>query len=137
MSDVETLQARVVELRDERATLEAQKSKEDLRREVADWVEIAKAQAAGASRLVLGGQASGDHLARVLFEERLADEDLADRLVARLERDGFGRITDRQKSQRLEKIDAAVKGAETELREARKAAAIAQLEEQFAAESAA
>jgi hypothetical protein len=137
MSDVETLQARVVELRDERATLEAQKSKEDLRREVADWVEIAKAQAAGASRLVLGGQASGDHLARVLFEDRLADEDLADRLVARLERDGFGRITDRQKSQRLEKIDAAVKGAETELREARKAAAIAQLEEQFAAESAA
>jgi hypothetical protein len=87
----------------------------------------------GASRLVLGGQANGEHLARVLFEDRLDDEDLAERLVARVERDGFGRITDRQRSQRLDKIDTAIKGAETELREARKAEAIAQLEEHFAA----
>ena len=70
----ETLQARVVELRDERAALEATKTKQDLVRKVSDWVEIAKAQAAGASRLVLGGHASGDHLARVLFEDCLADE---------------------------------------------------------------
>jgi hypothetical protein len=65
--------------------------------------------------------------------EAYADEGLAERLVARLERDGFGQITDRQKSQRLEKIDSAIKVAETELREARKAEAIAALEEQFAA----
>jgi hypothetical protein len=137
MSDLETLQARVIELRDERATLVAAKTKEDLHREVADWVSIAKAQAAGAARLVLNGQAAGDHLLRVLAEDRLADDDLAERLVARLERDGFGQITDRQKAGRLDKIDAAIKRAETELREVRKAEAIAQLEEQFAAESAA
>jgi hypothetical protein len=94
MSDLETLQARVIELRDERATLVAAKTKEDLHREVADWVSIAKAQAAGAARLVLNGQAAGDHLLRVLAEDRLADDDLAERLVARLERDGFGQITD-------------------------------------------
>jgi hypothetical protein len=60
-----------------------------------------------------------------------------DRLVARLEFDGFGQITNRQRSQRLDKLDAAIKRAEMELREARKAAAIEQLEAQFAAEGAA
>jgi hypothetical protein len=68
---------------------------------------------------------------------QLADEGLVDRLVARLEFDGFGQITNRQRSQRLDKLDAAIKRAEMELREARKAAAIEQLEAQFAAESAA
>jgi hypothetical protein len=136
VSGVETLQARVMELRDERATLEVQRSKEDLRRETEDWVQIARAQAAGASRIVLSGTAVGDHLARVLHEDRLADEDLADRLVARLEREGFGQITDRQRSQRLAKLDAAIKSAETELREARKAEAIRELEAQFAGEAA-
>jgi hypothetical protein len=135
--DAETLQARIVELQGERATLVAAKSREDLRREVGDWIEIARAQAAGASRLVLGGHASGEHLARVLAEDRLADEGLVDRLVARLEFDGFGQITNRHRSQRLDKLDAAIKRAEMELREARKAAAIEQLEAQFAAESAA
>jgi hypothetical protein len=136
MSDVEALQARVVELRDERAALMATKSKEDLRREVEDWIEIARAQAAGASRLVLGGQASGEHLARVLFEDRLADEDLAERLIARLELEGFGKISDRQRNQRLGKIDTAVRQAERDLREARKAEAIAALEEQYAGDAA-
>jgi hypothetical protein len=63
----------------------------------------------------------------------LPTEGLAGRLVARLERDGFGAITDRQKTQRLAKIDTAIKSAEVELREARRAEAIAALEEQFAA----
>jgi hypothetical protein len=47
--------------------------------------------------------------------------------------DGDDLGSDRQKSQRLEKIDTAVKVAETEIREARKAEAIRDLEEQFAA----
>lgn len=137
VSDIDALSNQLGELRGEAATLKAQLSKDGLRREVENWLTIARAQAQGASRIVLGGTTVGDHLARVLSEDRLADEDLADRLVARLEREGFGQITDRQKSQRLDKLDAAIKVAETELREARKADAIAQLEEQFAAESAA
>jgi hypothetical protein len=135
-ADVDTLQNRLIELRDERATLMATRTKQDLHREVVDWISIAKAQAAGAARLVLGGQASGEHLARVLFEDRLDDEDLADRIVARLERDGFGKITDRQRSQTLARLDKEVKQTEVALREARKAAAIAELEAQFSGEAA-
>ena len=121
------------QLRAERAAVEVVMTKEDLARNVDEWLATARAQAAGSSRLVVGGQASGEHLAAVLHEDRLDDEGLAARLVARLAEQGFGELSDRQKKQKLAKLDDEIAKVSGELREEAKAAALAAIEEQYAA----
>jgi hypothetical protein len=135
-ASIEQLEARLAELKGQRTALEATMTKEDLARNVEQWLETARAQAAGSSRLVLGGQASGVHLAQVLAEDALDDEGLAGRIVARLERQGFGELSDRQRTQRRAKLVSAIVEAEQELREAAKAEAIAAVERQYAGEAA-
>jgi hypothetical protein len=134
--EVRQLEDRLAELRSEQAALVATMTKEDLARHVDSWLSTARAHAAGSSRLVLGGQASGDHLAAVVFEDRLADEGLAGRLVARLEFQGFGKLGDRAKKQQLAKLDEQIAKATAELREVRKQEAIAAVEAQYAGEAA-
>jgi hypothetical protein len=131
---IERLEAGLVELRGEQAALAATMTKEDLARHVDTWLATARAHAAGSSRLVLGGQASGDHLAQVVFEDRLADEGLAGRLVARLEFQGFGGLSDRQRDSRLRKLESAIADSEQKLLAARKQEALEQVEKQFAGE---
>jgi hypothetical protein len=111
-------------------------TKEDLARNVDEWLAVARGRAAGSSRLVLGDHASGERLAQVLYEDLLDSEGLAGRTVARLERQGFGELSDRQKKQRLAKLDEAIAKATADLREAAKAAAIAAVERQYAGEAA-
>ena len=79
-----------------------------------------------------GGQASGEHLAQVLHEDRLDDEGLAARIVVRLERQGFGELSDRQKGSKLKALDEQIAKATAELREARKAEALEQVEREVA-----
>jgi hypothetical protein len=134
--DVERLEATLFDLRGERAGVEATPTREDLARSVDEWLAAARAHAAGSSRLVLGGQASGEHLAAVLSEDRLADEGLAARTVARLEAQGFGAVSDRAKKQQLAKLDEKIAAAVGELREIRKREAIAEVEAQYAGEAA-
>jgi hypothetical protein len=122
----EKLEAALFDLRSERAAVEATLTKEDLARHVDTWLATARGRAGGSSRLVLGGQASGDHLAQVLVEDRLADEGLAGRLVARLEFQGFGALSERAKKQQLAKLDEQIAKATAELRERKKALALAQ-----------
>jgi hypothetical protein len=136
MSDQDRLTGRLGELRGERSAAEVTLTKEDLAGAVEEWLSVARAHAAGSSRLVLGGQASGDHLAQVLFEDRLADEGLAGRLVARLGFQGFGELSDRQKKQRLGKLDEQIAKVTAELREARKQDALERVEAEFAGEAA-
>ena len=136
MSNVEKSGAKLAELQVERAALEATMTAEDLARNVDQWLEAARAQAACSSRLVLGGQASGEHLAAVLHEDALDDKGLASRTVARLEKLGFGALSDRQKHQRRAKLDSAIVAAEQEARKAAKAEAIAAVERQYAGEAA-
>jgi hypothetical protein len=130
------LEARVTELKSERTAVEVTMTKEDLARNVEQWLEAARAQAAGSSRLVLGGQASGEHLTQVLHEDDLDDEGLAGRIVARLMRQGFGEISDRQKGSKLKALDEKIAAATTELREARKRQALEEIERAFAGEAA-
>jgi hypothetical protein len=108
----------------------------DLGRNVEEWLSIARAHAAGSSRLVLGGQAGGEHLAAVLSEDRLDDDGLAGRIVARLERQGFGELSDRQRGSKLKTLDSAIAEAEQKLLAARKQEALEQVERQFAGEAA-
>jgi hypothetical protein len=132
MSGVDELAAKVAELRGHLAAVEATMTKEDLVRNVDRWLETARAHAAGSSRLVLGGQATGENLASVLFEDRLDDDGLAGRTVARLERQGFGDLSDRAKKQRLAKVDAEIAEVAAELLAARKREALVQIEREFA-----
>jgi hypothetical protein len=111
-------------------------TKEDLGRRVEEWLAIARGRAVGASRLILGGRADGEHLAAVLHEDRLDDAGLAARIVARLEFQGFGSLSDRQKSSKLKALDEKIAAAITELREARKLEALAAVEAEFAGEVA-
>jgi hypothetical protein len=89
--EVERHEATLAELKGERTAAEAVMTKEDLARNVEQWLETARAHAAGSSRLVLGGQASGEHLGQVLHEDDLDDEGLAARTIARLEAAGLRR----------------------------------------------
>jgi hypothetical protein len=134
--NIEQLEATLADRRGERAGVESMMTKEDLARAVDSWLAAARAQADGSSRLVLGGQASGEPLAAVLHEDRLDDEALAGRIVSRLERQGFGELSDRQKSSKLKTLDAEIAGAEQELLAARKQEALEQVERQFAGEAA-
>jgi hypothetical protein len=111
-------------------------TKEDLARNVDEWLAVARGRAAGSSRLVLGGAGSGEHLAQVLHEDLLDTEGLAGRTVARLERQGFGELSDRQKGSKLKALDEKIAKVSAELREAAKAAAIAAVERQYAGEAA-
>lgn len=94
------------------------------------------AQHEGASRLVLNGQAAGNHLYSVLAEQALADEALPGRLAASLVALGYGELTDRAKRSQLAKLDGEIKTVEAELMKARKAAALAEVEAQFTGEPA-
>ena len=80
-ADLEQLEARLTELRGERSAVESVMTREDLVRNVDEWLATARAHAAGSSRLVLGGRASGEHLEAVLAEDLLADDGLAGRVV--------------------------------------------------------
>ena len=130
--DVEQLEATLAELRGARRTLEATLSREDLVNAVDEWIATALAHAAGSSRVVLGGQPVGEHLSRVLFEDRLDDEGLSARIVSRLKAQGFGEITDRSKKQQLAKLDEKIAAAVAELREACRREALEEVERQFA-----
>jgi hypothetical protein len=132
MSTIEQLEAGLAELRGERSAVEATMTRDDLSRNVDEWLSTARAHAAGSSRLVLGGQASGEHLAAVLSEDRLADDGLAGRIVARLERQGFGELSDRQKKQKLAKLDTEIASVEKDLLAARKREALERVEAEFA-----
>jgi hypothetical protein len=71
-----------------------------------------------------------------LHEDRLDDGGLAARLVALLERQGFGELSDRQKAAKLGKLDSAIEASTSDLREASKRAALEEIERQFAGEAA-
>jgi hypothetical protein len=136
MSTIEQLEAGLAELRGERSAVEATMTKEDLGRRVDEWLAIARGRAAGSSRLVLGGQASGEHLEAVLAEDLLADAGLAGRVVARLEAQGFGQVSGRAKKQKLAKLEDEIAKVSAELRKVAEAEAVAEVRARFAAEGA-
>jgi hypothetical protein len=136
VSGVEELEARLVGLRAERDGLSSIKTKEDLRGEVARWLEAMRTRYSGSARFVLGGHGSPEQAEAVLGEDRFDDAGLADRLVARLEAEGFGELSNRQRDAQRKKLDEQVAKVTGELREARRTAALAEVERQFAGEGA-
>jgi hypothetical protein len=129
---IEQLEAALFDLKGERNALEATRTKEDLVTGVDEWLEAARARAAGSSRFVLSGRPVGEDLEALLAEDLLADDALAGRVVKRLEARRFGAVSARAKRQQLAKLDEAIVKATGELREARKQDAIAAVEAQYA-----
>ena len=56
----------------------------------------------------LGGKASGEHLWQVLAELQLDDDEVAGRIVAKLEGLGFGAISEPQRDSQLKKLDGQI-----------------------------
>jgi len=121
---IERLEAGLAELRGERASVEATLTREDVGGKVAEYLRIARAHASGSSRNALAGQASGVDLEALLAEDLLDDAGLADRVVKRLEGQGFGSIAARQKGSKLKALDEKIAKVSAELHEAAKAEAL-------------
>jgi hypothetical protein len=125
---------KLAELRSERATLASALTKEDVGDNVDAWLEAARAQHAGAARLVLGGQAAGEHLNRVLAEQALADKSLHGRLVDSLVAAGFGTVSAKEKASKLKSLDAAIAKAAGEVAKAERRRRRAELDRELEAE---
>lgn len=134
MTDIAQLEARLGELRGERDAAAAVMTREALVQAVDGWVAAARARADGAARLVVNGSAaSGENLDRVLHEDLLGDDGLAGRVVGRLASMGFGALSNRQRDSQLRKLDEQIATATSELREAKRRAALEAVEAEFAA----
>jgi hypothetical protein len=125
---------KLAELRNERASLAATMTREDVADNVDSWLEAARAQHAGAARFVLGGQATGEHLFAVLAEQLLADKGLHGRLVDSLVAAGFGTISAREKGAKLKALDAAIAKAAGEVAKAERKRRQAELDRELEAE---
>jgi hypothetical protein len=129
MSDVERLQGRVVELRDQRAEVEATRTKEDVRELAESWLAAACRRVNGTAGLVLNGHANPPEIQSVIAEFIFDSPALLEFIVRRVE--ATAQLTNRDRSAKLKRLDAAIAKAEQEAREQAKAAALAEVEERF------
>jgi hypothetical protein len=135
MSDIERLEERLAELRTERTTLVATRTKEDVRTLAEAWLAAACSRARGITAgFVLNGHAGPAEVQAVLGEFLLESPALVDFIAAKVE--ATTELTNRQRDSRRRKLDDAIGVVEAELREAAKAAAIAAVEAKYAGEAA-
>jgi hypothetical protein len=131
MSDVAKLQQRLAELRDEHATITNTRTKEDVRSLAESWLAAACARTSGATGFVLNQHIGPEQVAAVLSEYLLEAPALLDFIVAKVE--ATTELTNRARDSRARKLNQQIEAATAELREARKKAAMEQLEREFAA----
>ena len=131
MSDIDKLEQRLAELRAERDAVAVKPTKEDAAERAHRWLDGVQARAAESAALVANGHSTGDAFWSVLAGFVSSDPRLPGYLLVGQEAmvDGF---TNRQKTRQLAKLDQQVEAATAELREARKAAALAAVEAEFA-----
>jgi len=132
MSDVAELEERLAELRGERATLAASRTKEDVRGLAETWLAAACSRANGtAAGFVLNQHAGPEQVLAVIAEFVLDSSALLDFIVERVEM--TTELTNRDRNAKVKKIDAVIEKAAQEVREAAKAEAIAAVERQYEA----
>ena len=135
MSDaIDKLAQLLAELKAEKQTLESTRTLEDVRALAESWLAAACTRMNGTAGLVLNGHASPEQVQAVLAEFLLDSPALLDFLVAKVE--ATTQLTNRQRDSRLKRLDTEIATAEREQLATRKAAALAELEEQFANEAA-
>ncbi len=134
-ADLQQLKAKLAELRYERDTIANTRTREDLRRLTESWLATVLSRANGSAAGFIPNQYAGpEQVQAVLTEYLLEAPGLVDFLAAKLE--GQATLTDRQRASKLKALDAEIAKAEAQRRDAAKAAALAELEAQFAGEAA-
>jgi hypothetical protein len=129
---VEQLGARLAELQTQYATLASTRTKEDVRELAESWIASRLAQVDASIAFVLN-----QHVGPVesqAVREKLDLEDKRDRIIATAE--ATTALTNRQRDSRLRKLGAEMEELRKQHNEARKEAAMAQLEAEFAGEAA-
>jgi hypothetical protein len=135
VSGVDELEQRLAELQAERAEIASTRTREDVRVLAESWLSAALARTNGAARgYVLNGHVGPTEVQAVLSEYLLESGALVDFIIAKVEAEV--ELTNRDRSARVKKLDAACAAAEQEVREAARAAALAEVERQFAGEAA-
>jgi hypothetical protein len=134
--DVERQEAKLAELESERDALGSVLTRDEAERKARDYGEAVRRDEVAA--LILNGHAHGQPLQRVLSAytasgSLLSFDEWAIETVLALE--GIT-LTDKQRDSRLRKLGAEIAATEKQLLEARKQAALEQLERDFAPEAA-
>jgi hypothetical protein len=125
-----TAQEKLVELRDQRAELDATRTREDLRVLAEQWLSAVLSRVNGSSGFVMNLAAGPEQVQAVLTEFLLPT--VRESILAAVE--GNSDLTNRDKAAQLKKLDAAIQKAEQEAREQAKAEALAEVEQRFAHE---
>jgi hypothetical protein len=128
--DVEQLEARLAELQGERATLAAARTQDDAERAAKEYADAVRRTHADMGGFVLGGAILGDPLNSVMHAFIVSRPDFEAWLVEQAKA-VCGELSDRQKKQRLGKLDEAIAEVTGDLREVRKAEALAAVEAEF------
>jgi hypothetical protein len=131
----ETLEARLAELRGERAALTAVRTHDDAERAAMEYADTVRRRHAELGGFVLGGAIVGDPLQSVLTAFIVSRPDFEAWLVEQAKA-VCGELSDRQKKQTLGKLDAAIASAERDVLAARKQEALERVEREFAGEAA-
>ena len=133
-ADLEQLEAKLAELQADYAALVSTKTREDAARAAADFTTIAGRD--DVRGLVLGGAAVGEPLQRVINAFVLSDPRFASWAAEQAQAVDGIELSDKQRDARLRKLGAAMEETRKLHNEARKAAAMEQLEREFANEAA-
>jgi hypothetical protein len=129
-ADLEQFEAKLGELRSERDALLTARTKEAAAEAATAFLEGARRHAEGLGGLIVGGHAVGQPLDDVLRAFLLADPKLEPWLSEQAQQ--FAELTAKQRDSRLRKVSAEIAELEKRHLAARKAAALAQLEIEFA-----
>jgi hypothetical protein len=119
--------ARLVELRDQRAELEATRTREDMRALGEQWLASVLGRVNGSSGFVVNLAAGPEQVQAVLTEFLLPT--VRESILAAVEERTD--LTNREKAARLKKLDGAIQKAEGEVREEARAEALAGVEARF------
>jgi hypothetical protein len=135
MSDnLEQLEAKLTALENEYAALVTSKTREDAARAAREVCEIARR--GDVRGFVLGGAAVGETLQAVINAFVLSDPRFESWAAEKAQAVDGIELTDKQRDSRLRKLGAEMEELREQHHEARKAAAMEQLEREFAGEAA-
>ena len=134
-NDVDQLAGQLGTLQAERAALQVTRTRDDADRAAAEYATAVRKTHAEIGGFVIGGAIIGDPLQSVLHAFIVSRPEF-DAWLTEQARTIADNLTDRQKSQRLAKLDGQIAQTTAKLREARKAQALERIEAEFAGEAA-
>ena len=131
-AEIEKLEAKLAEINAEYVAVASARTKEDVRELAESWIASRLAQVDASIAFVLNGHVGAVESQAV--RERLDLEDKREQIIAAAE--ATTTLTNRQRDAKMRKLGAEMERIRKQHNEARKAAAMEQLEREFAGEAA-